>query len=189
MELINPTVYGESFAKLIDPDKLNVLGPGNAEMKYLAQLESMDLSQSFTPKDVKDRDYAKACLAGIWLHHDFLDQSHTLSQSILNTTGSYWHGIMHRREGDYWNSKYWFRRVGEHPIFNTLNKGVVFLCSETNIDQISHFTTQSTWDPFHFVDLVEEVINSGSELEKLCQKIQLLEWQLLFDYSFTTACH
>ena len=44
---------------------------------------------------------AACCLCGLWLLHDFLDESHSLSQEITTDTGSYWHGIMHRREPDY----------------------------------------------------------------------------------------
>ncbi|SVE48716.1 uncharacterized protein METZ01_LOCUS501570, partial [marine metagenome] len=53
--------------------------------------------------------------SALWLYVDDLDRSHTCSQSIDDTTGSYWHGIMHRREGDFSNSHYWFRKVGNHP--------------------------------------------------------------------------
>ncbi len=53
--------------------------------------------------------------AGLWLYIDDLDRSHTISQAIENPTGSFWHGIMHRREGDFSNSHYWFRRAGRHP--------------------------------------------------------------------------
>lgn len=53
--------------------------------------------------------------AGLWLYIDELDRSHTISQSIHDATGSFWHGIMHRREGDFSNSHYWFNRVGNHP--------------------------------------------------------------------------
>ena len=53
--------------------------------------------------------------AGLWLYVDQLDRSHTVSQGIDDATGSFWHGIMHRREGDFSNSHYWFRKVGTHP--------------------------------------------------------------------------
>lgn len=56
-----------------------------------------------------------ALQSGLWLYIDELDRSHTISQSIEDATGSFWHGIMHRREGDFSNSHYWFNRTGHHP--------------------------------------------------------------------------
>lgn len=58
--------------------------------------------------------------AGLWLYVDELDRSHTISQDMNNATGSYWHGIMHRREGDFSNSHYWFHRTGRHPAMGLL---------------------------------------------------------------------
>jgi hypothetical protein len=54
--------------------------------------------------------------AGLWLYVDNLERSHTVSQSLETPTGSYWHGIMHRREGDFSNSRYWMRRAAGHPL-------------------------------------------------------------------------
>ena len=54
--------------------------------------------------------------AGLWLYVDDLDRSHTVSQSLDDATGAYWHGIMHRREGDFSNSHYWMRRAAAHPL-------------------------------------------------------------------------
>ena len=48
-------------------------------------------------------------VAGIWLYVDDLDRSHTISQSLDTVEGSLWHAIMHRRESDFSNSKYWLR--------------------------------------------------------------------------------
>ena len=54
-------------------------------------------------------------VAGLWLYADELDKSHSVSQQILTEEGSFWHGIMHRREGDFSNAKYWFRNAGALP--------------------------------------------------------------------------
>ncbi len=43
-----------------------------------------------------------------------------VSQSISDAPGSFWHGIMHRREGDFGNSHYWFRRAGAHPAMEAI---------------------------------------------------------------------
>ena len=56
--------------------------------------------------------------AGLWLYVDNLDRSHTISQSLDGTTGALWHGIMHRREGDFSNSHYWMRQTAGHPLLH-----------------------------------------------------------------------
>ena len=58
--------------------------------------------------------------SALWLYVDDLDRSHRISQGIETPTGSYWHGIMHRREGDFSNSHYWFNRVGKHPAMTAI---------------------------------------------------------------------
>ena len=53
-------------------------------------------------------------VAGLWLYVDDLQRSHVVSQGLDDPTGAYWHAIMHRREGDFGNSKYWLRHAGRH---------------------------------------------------------------------------
>ena len=69
-----------------------------------------------------DADMAACCVAGVWLLHDYLDESHRISQGIDTPSGSFWHGILHRREGDYSNAKYWFRHVGRYDVFDLLGQ-------------------------------------------------------------------
>jgi hypothetical protein len=110
---------------------------------------------------INDLDMAKSCLAGLWLRFDFLDESHKMSQEIETPTGSFWHAIMHRREGDFGNSKYWWRRVGQHPAL---------------VD-----------DPFAFVDAVEAWVirREGDPVE--LQGRQHREWESLFDHCYRHA--
>lgn len=42
---------------------------------------------------------------------DDIHGAHSIFQEEENFFGSYGHGMMHRREGDFWNANYWFRRA------------------------------------------------------------------------------
>ncbi|MCH7686784.1 MAG: hypothetical protein IH899_08905, partial [Planctomycetes bacterium] len=96
--------------------------PGRDKNWLLDHLQNVQPEKLVSP--ITSAADAVAVKAGLLLIHDYLDESHTLSQSIQgegrHSAGDYWHAIMHRREPDDSNSKYWFRRVGEHPIFAAL---------------------------------------------------------------------
>lgn len=116
-----------------------------------------------------------ACAAGLWLRFDFLDASHAISQEDESAPDrNFWHAIMHRREPDAWNSKYWWRRVGAHPVLKQLAEQAPALGYD--------YTT-----PEAFVDLCERVRGSGSAEEEVAKRVQQLEWRLLFDYCLRAA--
>ena len=103
------------------------------------------------------------CISGLWLLAGDIDRSHDISQGIETPDGSFLHGIMHRREGDFGNAKYWFRRVGEHPVFE-------------EIQQRSEGTYE---DPFDFIDQCSRAVRSGGEAAEQCKLNQWIEWQAL----------
>jgi hypothetical protein len=49
-------------------------------------------------------------IGATWLWHDFLDEAHKIAQDDESAEGSWLHAIVHRREGDFSNSKYWYAR-------------------------------------------------------------------------------
>jgi len=101
---------------------------------------------------------------GLLLLSGQLDASHEISQSIHSPEGSFWHGIMHRREGDFWNAKYWFRKVGKHPV-------------------LAHLAETKYGDGSVFVDRVEQAIQSHTPDLQACRELQWKEWQALFRHT------
>jgi hypothetical protein len=149
-------------------------------------LQALSVEQAFAPATVHNADMARACLAGLCLYHDFLDEAHTISQDIDTPSGSYWHGLMHRREGDFGNSKYWFRRVGAHPVFVPLHAAARQLAA-TVAAAPGFLVAPTQWDPYAFVDLCEACVAGRHSGEALCRQIQQREWELLFDYCYRQA--
>lgn len=104
-------------------------------------------------------DIGEPLSTGLWLYVDDLDRSHRISQSLDDETGSFWHGIMHRREGDFSNSHYWFRRVGYHPAMDLIDG----------------------YDSHAFIDQVEQAYRTGHGLSELID-LQRREWAALFGW-------
>ena len=138
------------------PDKVQgllIADPESAK-KGLDQLTPEKL---LAPAKVVSPDDAMLVKSALYLKHGFLDQSHKISQKVETSEGSYWHAIMHRKEGDFSNSKYWYRRVGQHPIFSKMG---------------------SQWDPFQFVDKCAK----GGSLE-----LEEKEFNFLLDHTLGAA--
>jgi hypothetical protein len=166
---------------LLIEDRLFELGPGKPNAAARPALDAMTVEAMFGATTIRRPDLAKCCLAGLWLYHDFLDQAHTISQDIPGAEGSWWHGFVHRREPDYSNASYWFRRVGENPVCEPLHRRAAELATNAGSPAGSEFfVRQSAWDPFAFIDLCEVVAGGDARCATLCRKIQRAEWDLLF---------
>ena len=176
-----------AVAVLID-DRLPPLGPGKPDERARSQLSALTLEAAFNGQEIVDSEAARCCLSALWLWHDFLDESHAISQEIDTVDGSYWHGIMHRREPDYGNAKYWFRRVPRHPIFEPLAKAAAELSRGRKLESAAEFlSTQTAWDAFRFVDLCEAIARGRSPAEQLAREVARLEWQMLFEHCYRQA--
>ena len=187
----DPTIYGETVAELLRGDGLDALGPGERRPHVRESLDRLTETQWMAPRRVVNRPLARACLAGLWLYHNFLDESHAISQSLSTAEGSFWHAVMHRREPDFSNAKYWFRQVGDHPVFPLLRDRAANIAQQEKLptegDVAVRFLTESpSWDPLAWVDLCQQA-TTDPFLESICLQIQRAEWELLFDYCYQGA--
>lgn len=98
---------------------------------------------------------------GLWYAVDALDAAHEVFQADHSALGSYWHGMMHRREGDFWNACYWFRKAGRIPALKRV----------------------PGFDPVAFTNACEA--GRGREGELLRQ--QRLEWEALMEECLSLA--
>ena len=134
----------------------------------LATLTQRDPFPPLVPEKVWDKSLiakidkltaAPLAKAGLHLLNDDIHNCHIIAQEHENPDGNYWHAILHRREPDYWNSKYWYKRVNDHPVIQEMQK------------------EEPGWNPFNFVDQCEKLNTTQVRL------IQLQEMTLLLNYT------
>ena len=185
-DTLSPTAMAILQLNLRDAyTKLVVTGDGNVEAK--AALTPLRPDQLVTGP-VTSRDDARAMMAGLWLWHDWLDLSHEISQQLHSPTGSFWHAIMHRREGDFSNSKYWYARCASHPTLATLAANAPRLLNAMPADKSILKLITTGWSPAAFVDLVEQVHARPTDPRHAATVVlQRMEWQLLFDHCTRAA--
>jgi hypothetical protein len=185
MDQFDPDAYGPVFARLLAIDRRRPLDAGTCDGTFPDELEGFSAEAAFAHAKITDGDMAECCVSGVWLLHDCLEKSHSISQGIDSPSGSFWHAIMHRREGDYSNAKYWFRRVGRHPVLDSIAHVAASLRDADA--SFGETRLREAWDPFAFVDLCQAVVRGQSSDRELCLDMQQAEWELLFDYCYQQA--
>jgi hypothetical protein len=177
--------YSPAVRELLKSPRTPPLDAGTPVRSAGDRLRSLSVASLFAPATVHDRNMGNACLSGLWLWLDYLDESHSLSQDIHTVEGSFWHGIMHRREGDFANAKYWFARVRRHPLYWPLAEAAAGLAR--GVAGAPRWLTRGPWDADAFIDLCEECVTGRSQLTALCESLQRREWKLLFEHCYRAA--
>ena len=155
----------EKLQAVFDFENLAGLGPERRD-------HAMSIHAVMTTVEGESKLIQSAAL--LW--HDHLDESHNFSQDISSTDGSFLHGIMHRREPDYSNAKYWFNRVGSHPAYPEILERVTPLAAGTSLENLS----VTEWDSAAMVDTVSRT-RSGSNEYELLQQVQRAEFEVLLE--------
>jgi hypothetical protein len=184
----DPGFYGPAAAALLSSSRLPELGPGRPDPAIYDRLAALDITALFAGQPIADEGMARACVGALWLYHDYLDESHIISQSVDSTTGAYWHGLMHRREPDFENAKYWFRRVGDHPVFGGLGQTAGELAGRAgSLEAAAWLREAEGWHPFRFIDTCRACLDKPGPDHDLCRRVSLTEWELLFDFAWRRA--
>lgn len=158
----------DDLRELIEDAPLASLGDGPRDAKLIQWLKEVASLGDRAGSRIGTIDVIRIpeLMSGLWLIAGDIEASHTISQSIENPEGSYLHGIMHRREGDFSNAKYWFRRVGKHALF----------------ERIDRVTGGGYGDGFAFCDRVEQSQRRGQGDAEALKRVQWCEIQSLMEF-------
>jgi len=167
---------------LLETEELAHLGPETRQ--GAVPTAELDKKLDSALRDIRLTPALKDLIrALVYLWHDHLDASHRIAQEIENSDGSLVHGIMHRRESDYSNAKYWFRRVGAHPSFLSLAvRASELLEKHSETDLQSRLVPNKMWDPFAFVDAVQDTAEGKFRSKvPVLEEVQKLEFECLLE--------
>lgn len=171
-----------SILELYRPFSLPELGPESRSDTLSSREIRSRLTEALADSGSSVQELSDLLLSVLLLWHDHLDASHDISQNLHSSEGSYLHGIMHRREPDYWNSKYWFRQSGNHPEARQLSEKVVSILEE--IPWTPANALANNWDSVRFVDLVNQALNQdrSEEAADCLKQFQALEFETFMEH-------
>lgn len=189
MRTIDPKSFGPSgalLARALKEGRPQALVFGTPVPDAKTQIEALTLEALAAKRAVQSKDDAACLLAGLWLFYDNFNASHTIAQGIKTASGSYWHAIQHRMEPDASNARYWFSRVGEHPVFAELAQDAQEIAStHPQADAKDLHLTGKAWDPDAFVLCCTRKPDAATE--KLLLAIQQRECLLLYEHNYRQA--
>lgn len=113
-------------------------------------------------------------LAHLW--HDDLDAAHGHCQAHEDDADcNYVHALLHRREGDFTNAKYWFREVGAHPAYAAV-------AAAAHQQKLERLLVRGAWDPTAGVDACAKALRSGDAATLIA--LQAAEFRALATHLF-----
>lgn len=148
----------EIVTSLQKRDPLPPLYPKSFDADLSRRIQSAEDTELFSSK-VLSSQQKQLLRAGLLVWNDDIDAAHPIVQDIENATGSFWHAIIHRREGDASNANYWWRRTGEHAAFDDVLRAAQSTLNGQSEGAAREFlatlNSEERWLPIEFVTRCE----------------------------------
>ena len=151
------------------------LPPSRAMTRLLVERPRNDAAHGMVRNLVRERPLADApaLQAALWLYVDDLDAAHEPAQALATPTGSLLHAVVHRREGDFGNALYWYRKAGNHTALAAIDLTGGGAGSGTEV---------AAYNPTRFVERVRTAETNGDLTHPALVSIQHKEWRAIFDH-------
>ncbi len=124
------------------------------------------------------------CLLLLW--HDYMELSHHIADDERTTDFIYFHAIIHRREKDVFNSRFWFRQLDmRHIVISDIAKEVrTYLTEKGEIQLLESFVKDDGWIPLEFLEEINKALkmDSSDPFVKLLVDIQTIEFACWFRF-------
>lgn len=162
-----------AFRTLVDTAGLATLDrgprPGIADAATIRRLLAVTV-RGLT----EERRDATLALALLW--HDHFDDAHQLCQAHEgHPECDFVHALLHRREGDFANAKYWFGEVGPHPLDLPLAQAAQALGRADLLER-------GRWRPAAMVDACAAALRGDQAARALVMELQAVEFHALGEH-------
>jgi hypothetical protein len=192
--------FMETFPKIKEILSLSSLGnPSPMERLFKGRpvLQGQRAVESLLPAEVGLGEAEEVFVwmkASLFLLFDCFEQSHQIAQEQEGFFGNWLHAMVHRREPDAENSKYWYQRVRPpEGVFPEIGKRVLSLMEENRVGELAKLRkgieASKQWEPKIFVDLTTQ-FGQGTPLDppvRQLAEVQRTEWQVLWEQLLWTA--
>ena len=171
------------YSSIIDPllaqdDLLDKLVAPDPFLPNRDRVRGSDDAALAAPHRISDARAFALVRGGLLYAVDDIHEAHKLFQDDSGDLAAYWHGMMHRREGDFDNARYWFRRAGKQPFFDKARAAAA--------PHSADMARQSTWDPYLFTGQCEQAKHGAENVAELLA-LQRAEFDAAFDYTWRQA--
>lgn len=155
------------------PISLQATSPNGVSLRQIQNF----FEEHIAPK-VSNKIYGELSHAALMLAFDYIWEAHEIIQVHSQMEASWWHAFMHRMEGDFGNSDYWYKRVSAPQDFINFKN---MLDSLEMSPRLSSLKESRSWQPIEFNKLLSRY---KSSLSGELHQVHKLEFMYVFKITY-----